>query len=49
MLKMGLRGGSTWKVNLTTGHMMSLLEGQDWALCDKDRGWCRYYYESIQY
>jgi hypothetical protein len=28
------------KLNPLTGQMMNLLEDEDWALCDKDCGWC---------
>jgi len=36
--QMGL--GGDWKIYPNTGQMMNFLEDQDWALCDKDCGWC---------
>ncbi|KAH8650338.1 hypothetical protein BGZ60DRAFT_421767 [Tricladium varicosporioides] len=49
MLKMGLGDGSTWKVNPNTGQTMNLLEDEDWALCDKDCGWCGHCNEGVWY
>lgn len=40
---------STLKVNPHTGHMMDLLEDEDWALCDKDCGWCGHCSEGVSY
>jgi hypothetical protein len=47
--KMGPGGGSTWKVNRNTGQTMDLLQDQDWALCDKECGWCGHCSEGVWY
>jgi len=39
-LKIGQGSHSSSQVNPNTGRMMDFLEDQDWALCDKDCGWC---------
>ena len=31
---------SSFKVNPNTGRTMDMFADQDWALCDKDCGWC---------
>jgi hypothetical protein len=49
MLKTGGDGGSSWKVNTNTRQMMDMLQDQDWALCDKDCGWCGHCGESVMY
>lgn len=49
VLKMGPGGGLTWKVNPNTGQMMNLLEDEDWALCDKECGWCGHCNEGVWY
>ena len=48
-LKIGQGSDSTSKVNPNTGQTMNLLEDQDWALCDKDCGWCGQCAESASY
>ncbi len=45
----GLAGHSIFKVNPNTGRMMNMLEGQDWAVCDKDCGWCGHCAEGLSY
>jgi hypothetical protein len=48
-------GGTTmmtaveWKVNGNTGQMMNMQLDEDWALCDKDCGWCGHCVESYTY
>jgi len=49
ILMMGRGGDSTWNVNPNTGQMMNLLEDQDWALCDKDCGWCGHCTDGVWY
>ena len=48
-LKSGQGSYSSSKVNPLTGQMMNLLEEQDWALCDKDCGWCGHCAEGALY
>ena len=43
----GLMAG--WNVNSITGQMMNMQLGEDWALCDKDCGWCGHCAESYGY
>lgn len=38
-----------WKVNSLTGQMMDMQLDEDWALCDKDCGWCGHCAESYSY
>ncbi|KAG4432996.1 hypothetical protein IFR05_011511 [Cadophora sp. M221] len=40
---------SIFKVNPNTGRTMNMLEGQDWAVCDKDCGWCGHCAEGLSY
>lgn len=49
LLKTGQGSHSSWKVNPNTGRMMNMLEDQDWALCDKDCGWCGHCAEGAAY
>jgi hypothetical protein len=49
LLKIGQGSHSSSKVNPNTGQMMNLLEDQDWALCDKDCGWCGHCAEGASY
>lgn len=38
-----------WTVNSHTGRMMDMGLDEDWALCDKDCGWCGHCAESYFY
>jgi uncharacterized Zn-finger protein len=38
-----------WKLNPETGLMMDMEQPEDWALCDKDCGWCGHCAESYHY
>jgi hypothetical protein len=44
---MGAAGSS--KINSLTGQMMNVQLDEDWALCDKDCGWCGHCAESYVY
>jgi hypothetical protein len=44
---MGRAGG--WKINSLTGQMMNMHLDENWALCDKDCGWCGHCAESYVY
>lgn len=48
-LKIDQGSHATSKVNQNTGQTMNLLEDQDWALCDKDCGWCGHCAEGALY
>jgi len=48
-LKINQSSHTTLKVNQNTGQTMNLLEDQDWALCDKDYGWCGHCAEGASY
>lgn len=48
-LNLGQGSYSSSKVNPNTGQMMNLLEDQDWALCDKDCGWCGHCADGASY
>lgn len=48
-LKIGQGSHSSSKINPNTGRIMNLLEDQNWALCDKDCGWCGHCAEGFLY
>jgi hypothetical protein len=45
----GITKTGGWKVNGLTGQMMDMQLDEDWALCDKDCGWCGHCAESYSY
>jgi len=47
--KIGQGSYSSSEINPNTGQIMNLLEDQDWALCDKDCGWCGHCAEGALY
>jgi hypothetical protein len=38
-----------WKVNTETGRIMDMIQDEDWALCDKDCGWCGHCADGYMY
>lgn len=40
---------SHWMTYSETGYTMDMMQDQDWALCDKDCGWCGHCAESYDY